>query len=100
MEFVNWEVKNKVQRIFWGARGLSVGGSEIFCFPDLSCITLRKWRSLKFLVTALQQHHIAYQWDFPFNIIIAYSGQCTVVRIKQEEDNFLGKNWGHLGETV
>lgn len=55
MQFFTWEIKNKVQGIFHSQPGLNVDGSEVFSYSDLSPITLRRRKSLKFVDSVLQQ---------------------------------------------
>lgn len=58
IKFPDWSTENTVQNLFRGGRGVSVESSKLFCFPNLSVITLWKRKNLKFLTTVLSQHHI------------------------------------------
>lgn len=60
----NWQVKSKILEVAWEQPGFEIEGSLVSVYPDLSYITLKKWRHLQFLMLVLKRLGISYKRGF------------------------------------
>lgn len=63
---------------------LSFQGHKYQLFADLSQLTTTKRNAMKPQLLALQNHHIIYQWGFPFSIRFVYQGSKYICRSVEE----------------
>lgn len=63
---------------------LSFQGHDYQLFTDLSQLTINKRRAMKPQLAVLQNHHIIYQWGFPFSIRFTHQGSRFTCRSPEE----------------
>lgn len=73
IKFPYWNMKAKILESFWEQSESVIEGYQISVFPDLSVITLKKRKLLKFLTLDLQEQGISYKWGLPVKLVITYN---------------------------
>lgn len=89
----NWNINFKILESYWEQPDILIDGVQINVFPDLSNITMRKRKELKFLMSQLQDLVIGYRWGYPFKLILTYNSVTIVVRSLQEANAFQKQLW-------
>lgn len=87
----------KILGIFLDQPRLVVEGSKLQIFPDLSCITVKKRRELKFHTTVLTSLNIRYRWGFPFTLIVYLGGRPVIVSMLQAAKDLCSQLKGDIG---
>lgn len=67
-----YSLKEEIMRKARTSGELTINGSKIDLFPDLSRRTLRLRASLRPLLNALQSRNIVYRWGFPFALHVRH----------------------------
>lgn len=70
----------KILESYWEQSEHIIEGSFVDIFHDLSAITLKKRRVLKFLTQDLQEQQIWYKWAFPFMLILMFKSRTYAIR--------------------
>lgn len=70
-------------------RGMEIEGLDVLICSDLSPITLRRRRTLKFLTNRLTKCSIRYRWGFSFKLVIDYKSRQIIIRSEEEAHKFL-----------
>lgn len=79
-----YSLKEEIMRKARTSGDLTINGSKIDLFPDLSRRTLRLRASLRPLLNALQTRNIVYRWGFPFALHVRH--QDTILTFRSPAD--------------
>lgn len=67
---------------------MTVQGSVVKIYQDLSNITLQRRRELRPLLDVLMARSILYRWKFPFGLSASHQGCTATLRVPKDLDHF------------
>lgn len=89
LQFESWSVKVKIIAAYREQPEIIAAGSQLFVYSNLSEITLKKRKCLRFLTEKLQRRQIRYRWGFPFKLILTYNFKNYVIKSVTDAKSFL-----------